>query len=432
MDPIFIRLTDGFVCALRATVADGRPLISMTNCHGMEHVTVPTIEANITLLNSLMDVLENTDMPFPRLGQLQNMIQEADGADKILSRLPKQVNVSMHQAWCKAEAHKLIDVWQFSCRSLRRARGSKVNAVDDFKKRLDQFLQRFKPRRSSGDGALLAIEDITEYPSASEDEEEVTEHHQSAADDLMTSDEELPEASMTPAQVDNGWEAFSMEKRTVAPVAVSEEPIFVIPSSAEEEEDKEIREHTRPIATRKRPAAAPKASVAKSKTRKVIKRWCKLRLKNGALKMKKKAVRAALKPAAPPETSSVRRLRRKQSVQLPQPWSFDMSVDDLDELKMLAWDERVQAFTAKFPLRRVVTCRSVLKTEHGQNFAQVRVAGSGGQALCQLTKTACDHYALAVKPLLDLAGKGATRAELHELKHHECFYELFVKDGSLC
>ena len=142
MDPIFIRLTDGFVCALRATVADGRPLISMTNCHGMEHVTVPTIEANITLLNSLMDVLENTDMPLPRLGQLQNMIQEADGADKILSRLPKQVNVSMHQAWCKAEAHKLIDVWQCSCRSLWRARGPNKNG----KCAWTTFFSAFVPR----------------------------------------------------------------------------------------------------------------------------------------------------------------------------------------------------------------------------------------------------------------------------------------------
>ena len=90
MDVNVQRLVNGFVCALRATVAGGRPLVEMASCHGMEHVTVPTIEANINLLNSLMDVLEKTGMPFPRLGQLQNMIVDADGPDKILSHLPKR------------------------------------------------------------------------------------------------------------------------------------------------------------------------------------------------------------------------------------------------------------------------------------------------------------------------------------------------------
>ena len=133
MDVNVQRLVDGFVCALRATVACGRPLVEMASCHGMEHVMVPTIEANINLLNSsLMDVLEKTGMPFQRLGQLQNMIVDADGPDKILSHLPKRVNLSMHQAWCKAEAHKLIDVWHFSCRSLRRARGSNKTEANGF------------------------------------------------------------------------------------------------------------------------------------------------------------------------------------------------------------------------------------------------------------------------------------------------------------
>ena len=106
-----------------------------------------------------------------------------------------------------------------------------------------------------------------------------------------------------------------------------------------------------------------------------------------------------------------------------------MSVDELDELKFLAWEERVQAFSARFPLRREVTCRSALKTEHGKHFVQVRKVG--GQALCQLTQSTCSHYTKAIRPLLYLARKGATRAELRDLKQHDCFFQLCVKGGCL-